>query len=115
MYHGQIFAESLGILKGAGVVDGFDISIYGPYEDQFESETIFAAGDAFFIFVVVGGGAHVSEDEFRNPYVMFGMFDDINTIAIVDHGDFAGGRVTGDIDTSDGVMFYIIGIGGWCG
>lgn len=90
------------------MVDGFDGSIFGPYEDEFESESIFSADDTFFIFFVVGGGSHMSEDEFGYPYIMFGVLGDVDTISIVVHCDGSGFLVDRNFDL--GYFAYFFGV-----
>ena len=90
------------------MVDGFNVSISGPDEDEFETETVFAADDFLFFFVVIGGSAEMTKHHLWNPESIVGVFCDIDAIAVVGNGDSAiGGNCRFDV----GHCFFI-GCGG---
>ena len=75
---------------------------------KFCAESVFAADGLFFRVVVIGRCQEVAEDEFGHHNLVFGMFRNGNSLAVVTNRDFCGCQCDGD-------HRYLVGCGFGCG
>ena len=82
----QVIVKFLDVFKTTNMIDGLDATPRRPDKHELHTKAILAADDLLFGLIVVGGGAQVAEDEFGDPDLVFGVFGDVDAVAVVDHG-----------------------------